>query len=60
MDTGSFPGVKRPGRGVKHSTPSSAEVKEKLEIYLYSLMWAFVASSRVTFTFTFTFYSKGT
>jgi hypothetical protein len=26
MGTGSFPGVKRPGRGVDHPLPSSAEV----------------------------------
>jgi len=32
----SFPGVKRPGRGVDHPTPSSAEVKESVELYLYS------------------------
>jgi len=37
MGTGSFPGVKRPGRGVDHLPPSSAEVKERLELYLYSL-----------------------
>ena len=30
------PGVKRPGRGVDHSPPSSAEVKERVELYLYS------------------------
>ena len=36
MGTGSFPGVKRPGRGVDHPPPSSAEVKERLELYLYS------------------------
>jgi len=34
MGSGSFPGVKRSGRVV--DTPSSAEVKERLEIYLYS------------------------
>jgi hypothetical protein len=34
--TGSFPGVKRPGRGVDHPPPSSAEVKERVELYLYS------------------------
>jgi hypothetical protein len=32
----SFPGVKRPGRGVNHPPPSSAEVKERVELYLYS------------------------
>jgi hypothetical protein len=36
MCTGSFPGVKRPGRGVDHSPPSSAEVKERVVLYLYS------------------------
>jgi hypothetical protein len=36
MGTGSFPGVKRPGRGVDHPPPSSAEVKEKVDLYLYS------------------------
>jgi hypothetical protein len=31
-----FPGrVKRPGRGVDHPPPSSAEVKERVELYLY-------------------------
>jgi hypothetical protein len=29
----SFPEVKRPGRGVDHSLPSSAEVKESVELY---------------------------
>jgi hypothetical protein len=32
----SFPGVKRPGRGVDHPPSSSAEVKERVELYLYS------------------------
>jgi hypothetical protein len=36
MGTGSFPGVKRPGRGVDHPPPSSAEVKERIELHLYS------------------------
>jgi len=36
VGTGSFPGVKRPGRGVDHPPPSSAEVKERVELYLYS------------------------
>jgi hypothetical protein len=33
---GSFPGVKRPGREADHSPPSSAEVKEWVELYLHS------------------------
>jgi hypothetical protein len=36
MGTGSFPGVKRPGRGVDHTPSSSARVKERVELYLYS------------------------
>jgi hypothetical protein len=31
-----FPGVKRPGRGVDHTPSSSARVKERVELYLYS------------------------
>ena len=38
MDTGSFPGVKRPGRGVHHPPASSAEVKERVELCLYSTL----------------------
>ena len=36
MGTGSFPGVKQPGRGVDHLLPTSAEVKERVELYFYS------------------------
>jgi len=36
MGTGSFPGVKQPGRGVDHPHPSSAEFKERVELYLFS------------------------
>jgi hypothetical protein len=36
MGTGSFLGVKRPGLGVNHPPPCSAEVKERVELYLYS------------------------
>ena len=32
MGTGPFVGVKRPGRGVYHPPPSSAEVEEKIEL----------------------------
>ena len=30
----SFPGVKRPGRDVDHPLPSTAEVKERVQLYL--------------------------
>jgi hypothetical protein len=36
MGTGCFPGVKRPDRGVDHPPPTSAEVKERVKLYLYS------------------------
>jgi len=36
------------------STPSSAEVKERLELYLYSPLWLFSACTRINLTFTFT------
>ena len=32
----SIPGVKLPERGVDHTAPSGAEVKERVELYLYS------------------------
>ena len=36
IGTGFFPRVLRPGHGVDHPPPSSAEVKEIVELYLYS------------------------
>jgi hypothetical protein len=36
MDTESYSGVKRPGRGVDHHPASGAEVKEIIELYIYS------------------------
>ena len=39
MGTGSLSrGAKRPGRGVNHLLPSSTEVKERVGLYLYSLL----------------------
>jgi hypothetical protein len=35
MGTGSFPGVKRPGRGAEHPIPSNAEVEGRVELYIY-------------------------
>ena len=39
MGTGSFPGIKWPGRGVDQPSSSRAEVKERVELYLYSPSW---------------------
>jgi delta 1-pyrroline-5-carboxylate dehydrogenase len=36
MGTGSFLGVKREGRGADHPPQSRAEVKERLQLYLYT------------------------
>ena len=36
MGTGSFQGVKWPGGGVDTPAPSNVEVKERVELYLYS------------------------
>jgi len=36
IGTGSFPGVKWPERGFDHPPPFSAEVKERVQLYLYS------------------------
>jgi len=52
MGTGFFPEVKRPGRGVNLQPPSSAEVKERIELYFYSPLWAFKVCARVNITFT--------
>ena len=39
MGTGSVPRVKQPGRGVDHPPPSSAEVKERVQLYLSGPSW---------------------
>ena len=36
MGTGSFSGVKRPGRGVDLPPSTSAEFEERVDLYLYS------------------------
>jgi len=36
VGTGSFLGVKQLGLGIDHPPPSSAEVKERVELYFYS------------------------
>jgi hypothetical protein len=48
--------VKRPGNGVDHPAPSSAKVRKRIEIYLYSpsgLLWS-VAGQTVSFLLEFT------
>jgi hypothetical protein len=47
MSTGSL----SPGRDVNHTPTFMAEVKERIELYLYSSLWAFVACYRENFTF---------
>jgi len=37
IGTGSAPGVKQPGHGVNHPPPSSAEVKERVELFISPL-----------------------
>ena len=36
LGNASLPEVKRPGRGVDHPPSSSAEVKERVELHVYS------------------------
>jgi hypothetical protein len=49
MGTGSFPGVKRPGRGVDHLPHLAPRLKEEYS-YTSDPLWVFVACSRVNFT----------
>ena len=45
LGTGSFPGVNRPLHDVDHPPPSSAEVKESVDLIMYSpygLSWPFL------------------
>jgi len=56
MGTGSFSGVNRPERGVDHPPPPSTEVKERVDLYLYSPSgpsWPVIG-----LTFTFTVYNR--
>jgi hypothetical protein len=51
MGNGSLPGVKRPGRGVDHPHHLAPRLKSSAIPLLP--IWAFLACSRVIFTFTF-------
>jgi hypothetical protein len=51
MGTGSFPGVKGPGRGVYHPLPTDARVKEKSRAKILLPFWIFVACSLPVFNF---------
>jgi len=35
MGTGTFPGIKRPGRGVDQTSSSSTDVKKRVYLHLY-------------------------
>jgi len=48
MGTGSFPGVKRPGRGADHPPHLAPRLKKGRTVTLLPL-WVFVACSRVNF-----------
>jgi hypothetical protein len=41
--SGCLPGVKQPERGVYHSPTSNAEVKERVELYLYASSGSYMA-----------------
>jgi hypothetical protein len=52
MGTGSFPGVKRPGRGADHPPPSTYVPRSwKGRAIPLLTLWAFVACYRENFTF---------
>jgi len=46
----SFPGVKWLGRSVNHPPPTSAKVKERVQLYVYSPLCAFMAGYGMSFT----------
>ena len=52
MGTGSFSGVKRPGRGVDYPLLFSTEVKERVGLYLYSTSGPLWPVLKWTFPFT--------
>ena len=57
MGTGSFPGVKRPGRGADHPPPTKCRGQERVGLYLYSPSGPQWPATGRNFTFIFTFLS---
>ena len=48
-----FPGIKRPGRGFNYPSSSSAEVKERVELYIFSISGPSWPVLMGNFTFSF-------
>jgi hypothetical protein len=58
MGTGSFPGLKRPGRFCNRPPSYSAEVKESVELYLYSTfgpLWPITGWTLSLLSFTYSY-----
>jgi hypothetical protein len=55
--TGAFPGLKQPGHGGDHPPHLASRLKKEYSS-ISTPHWAFMACSRVIFTFTFTFYLR--
>jgi hypothetical protein len=53
----SFSGVKMLGHGNDHLFPSIAKVKERVEIYLYSLSWPSMSCHKAKFTIYVTYFA---
>jgi len=51
IGTGPLRAAKRSWRSVDNTPPFSAKFKEKVQLYLYSPIWAFKACYRAKFTF---------
>jgi hypothetical protein len=51
MGNRSLPHIKQPGHGIYHPPPFIAKVKERVELYLYSLSVPFMACSKVKITY---------
>jgi len=47
-----FQGVRQPGRGVDYTPPSSNDVKERVQPYLWALMARYIGIFTFTFTYT--------